>query len=251
MMTRFTITFGLLFLLSNHVSADDFLERLEKLPLVASVKVTVACKNPRHRILNIKDWHFVEREAYAADLRDQSDEPISEKEIDAVYAELLSEVERVQAEQMEVVRHLVKEDALKSVFVEGLSKQDKVVFDAVVRWLRRKKATLQTHRPQLLRIGAAGRLYLVNEVDFVHPLDVDGFQEKFNPVGEDGKVELDARLIEEREDTQVRALLEHEGLSVVILGGGHDLTDNLKRLGEGRCEYVQVETRGYRRANTN
>jgi hypothetical protein len=44
---------------------------------------------PTHRIIHLADWHIVGREDFAADLRSQSSEPISDEEIDRQYAEHL------------------------------------------------------------------------------------------------------------------------------------------------------------------
>ena len=38
---------------------------------------------------------------------------------------------------------------------------------------------------------------------------------------------------------------EHGRVAVVVLGGRHDLTDNVGRLDRGGCEYIRVATRSY------
>jgi hypothetical protein len=247
MQTTKLIALLLTFILVAAAHADHWTANLENLPQVAHVSVRLECEQPTHRILHIKDWHFVARDVFAADLRDQSKGPISAEQIDAAYDQLLIEVEKVQAEQIEIVRRLTQAKIARAIFIEGLSQQEKPFFDLIVRSLRRQHATLDTHRSQLLRIGAAGRLGLTEEISHVRPLEADGFRDRFNPVDEDGNVTFDNRLIENREDTHVEALLKHDGLSIVILGGQHDLTDNLQRLRRQPCQYIQVETKAYRR----
>ena len=51
----------------------------------------------------------------------------------------------------------------------------------------------------------------------------------------------DPEAIEAREDFIVRTLLESGPVSVVILGGSHDLAKNVERLSGGKAEYLRVE----------
>jgi hypothetical protein len=43
----------------------------------------------------------------------------------------------------------------------------------------------------------------------------------------------------------VRRLLKGRGMAVVVLGSGHDLRDNVPRLGDGRGAYVRVTPKGH------
>jgi len=52
---------------------------------------------------------------------------------------------------------------------------------------------------------------------------------------------------EPRQDAQVRAIIEGGPLALVILGGAHDLTDNVRKLAGRAGEYVRVTTRWGRR----
>jgi hypothetical protein len=49
-----------------------------------------------------------------------------------------------------------------------------------------------------------------------------------------------------RHDAQVRAVLDGGPLALIVLGGAHDLTDSVRRLGGGRCEYIRVTTKRFR-----
>ena len=44
----------------------------------------------------------------------------------------------------------------------------------------------------------------------------------------------------------VKKMLDGGPFVFVVLGGGHDLSDNIERLGGGTCEYLTVETGMYR-----
>ena len=86
------------------VSAENILAGL---PGVEKVEVLVAADWPTHRIIHIADWHFVPRAAFAADLRDQSEDPIDDEDIDTLYAEHLDEVQRVQSIQRRLLAGLI------------------------------------------------------------------------------------------------------------------------------------------------
>lgn len=62
----------------------------------------------------------------------------------------------------------------------------------------------------------------------------------------DGDVTLDADKIEARQDALLRKLIENDAFVLVILGGAHDLSDNVARLSDGACDYVRVTTRSVR-----
>ena len=71
--------------------------------------------------------------------------------------------------------------------------------------------------------------------------------EETNPLSEDGHIELDPETIEAREDAMVKKMLDGGPFAFVVFGGGHDLSDNIERLGGGTCEYLTVETGWYSR----
>jgi len=154
------------------------------------------------------------------------------------------------------------------VYVEGLTDQDVPIFKAKIAALRKVRAELdelrgllqgddasteqlealqqQFHR-DLLHIGAAGRLNMDGKIEAVLPLEDADTYEAADPVAADGTVVLDPDKIEARQDAQVRKLLKAGKFAFVILGGAHDLQDNITRLAGGDCEYVVVTTWAYRR----
>ena len=50
---------------------------------------------------------------------------------------------------------------------------------------------------------------------------------------------------EVREDAIVKNLLHDGAFTFIVLGGGHDLSDNIERLSGGTCEYLTIETSKY------
>jgi len=103
------------------------------------------------------------------------------------------------------------------------------------------------HRLDLLRVGAAGQLFMAGILEEVVPVDDAELLARANPVAEDGGVNLDREIIEARQDAQVRAMIEGGRFALVILGGAHDLADNVAKLAGRDGEYVRVTTRWGRR----
>lgn len=258
------------------LNADPF-PLLRQLPNVVEVERHGQTHQPTRRIIHIADWHFVPKDDYAADLRSLSTEPISDEEIARQHAELLEQVELIQQQQIELLRMLVRQHELKRVHVEGLAEKEEFIFDAKVSALRKvgqelvelKKEKEQLlalgdpdddtrkiidgieeieaqHRSDLLHLGAGGRLLLNGEIEAVPPLENAAAHAASNPVSDDGAVALDQAKIEAREDAQVRLLLDGGPVAVIILGGAHDLSDNLERLSSGTAEYIRVELKAWK-----
>ena len=110
-------------------------------------------------------------------------------------------------------------------------------------------STLDTYRADLLQVGAAGKLVLNGEQLAIKPLDSQRWLERTNPVDESGRVrQVPRRQLEAREDAMVRELLDaNVKCAVIVLGGGHDLTDNLRRVCRDDWEHISVATRSHRR----
>ncbi|WP_254509066.1 hypothetical protein [Anatilimnocola floriformis] len=184
----------------------------------------VAIPDGKTHIIHVRDWHYVSKENYAADTGLEGDE------LDKDYAEFLGQVKAVQESQKAILRNH------KTVYIERLSKGDMPIFEAMIR-VQRKAPDEQT----ALNIGAAGQLLVEKKIK-VRPAEADDFR-KANPV-KDGKVEIDEKLMEEREDAIVKNLLKKKGTVVLILGGGHDLSDNIRRL-KVDCGYTTITPKDY------
>ena len=107
---------------------------------------------------------------------------------------------------------------------------------------------LQGYHLQMVEIGAAGRLLVSGEIEDVFPLEDEELLNAANPVTADGQVRFDALKLQARHDAIVKNVLKEGSFGLMILGGDHDLSENVRRLGEGRCEYVRVTMKRYREA---
>ncbi|MEX0805830.1 MAG: hypothetical protein WD688_21305 [Candidatus Binatia bacterium] len=79
------------------------------------------------------------------------------------------------------------------------------------------------------------------------PCEDETLLDAAKPIADDGMYREDAAAIEAREDFIVRTLLESGPVSYVILGGSHDLKDNVERLSGGKAEYLRVELEAWRK----
>lgn len=254
---------------------------LRQLPGVADVEAPPPAKKPTHRLVHLRDWHFVPRDLYALDMQTAYKRPLSDHDIGLLHKELLLEVELVQTEQMALLRCLIKHHGLRRVFSEGFSPNELQMYKdkiaalrgvekehipvlrqqlAEVRALlagmkegdeRYAKAKnveaeilglLDQHRVALLGLGAAGRLLISGELDEVLPLEDAEKLEQAKPITPSGEVKLDPVKVEARHDAQVRTAFADGPFAVVILGGSHDLSVSASRFTGGRCEYLRVTT---------
>ena len=107
---------------------------------------------------------------------------------------------------------------------------------------------LQGYRLQMAEIGEAGRLLVSGEIEEVLPLEGSDPLDAANPVTADGQVRFDAMKVLARHDAIVENVMKGASFGLMIQGGDHDLSENVRRIGEGRCEYVRVTTGRYREA---
>jgi hypothetical protein len=114
-------------------------------------------------------------------------------------------------------------------------KDDAAAIDEMVR----------EHRRRLLEYGAAVQLEVDREVE-VLLLDDRELLEGTKPVAQAGKMQPDPASREARHDGQVRAALKSGRVSFIILGGDHELSERVRRLGGGAVEYIRVTTTRYK-----
>lgn len=265
--------------LDSHVA-----DLLRQLPGVVEVEVAVAADKPTCRIVHLRDWHHVPKALFAIDMKQAHGRELTVEEIDRLHQELLLEVQAVQLEQIALLRCLIRHHGLKTIFSEGLTGKDYANFVEIVGVLgkmerdqvgpmrkelvgfREMLATMDAksesyaevkkieaemavlidqHDLRLLEYGAAGRLLAAREIEQVLPLDDADRLDMAKPVTPSG-VKIDREKVAAREDAQVKAVMDKGGIGLIVLGGSHDLSDSVRRLGQGRCEYIRVTTRRFK-----
>jgi hypothetical protein len=205
--------------------------------------IGVKADKPTHRIVHLRDWHFVPKDSYAIDMKDATGKELTTEEIDRLHEELLLEVEAVQLEQMALLRCLIKHHGLKRIFSEGLASKDQPDYRKRIAVLgnmernliielrkqladvreimngmepksdRHEKAKkieseittgmIDKHKVQLLEIGAPGRLLIAGDIEEVLPLEDADLLEKANPITPSG-VRLDPKKKKARQDRSGR-----------------------------------------------
>lgn len=125
---------------------------LQKLPGVIGIEVPSLTGPRTARIIHLKDWHFVSKEMFATDLRDQSD-AISNEEIDSQYEAFLQHVEAVQIEQTTLLRCLIQHHGLKQVFSEGLTDSYQPKYLDTIAKLRRMETEIPEMQEQQRKVS--------------------------------------------------------------------------------------------------
>jgi hypothetical protein len=258
----------------NPTRIDDLslhiLDLLKQLPGVGKVEVLVAVEKPTQRIIHLADWHFVPRNLFDIEMEQAHGRKLTEADKDALYRQLLLQVEVVQIQQLGVLRCLIKHHGLKQVFQEGLTKERLSAFkervealDGIpalreqligVRQLQKTAkgerlamakaiekevlSLIEARKPELLEIGAAGQMYLTKELASVLPLDDSQLLDEAKPVI-DGKVKFDAEKVKRREAVMVKAVLDNGKFGLIVLGASHDLSVAVRER-SGSCEYIRV-----------
>ena len=225
--------------------------QLRKLPSVHSVTSTpIKIKTKTKQIIiHLMNWHFISK--------DSSDDELSEAEIDKQYLGFLNDVEAIQKEQKQILRYLIKHRNVQSVYMEGLTEKNLSAFNSFVKTLREFEVPegdgaldlflKEQYRRDLMQMGAAAQLLINRRLESVLPLENAEAFEAANPVGKDGKIRFDKYAEEKREDEMLRILMKGQGIKVILLGGGHNLTDSLKRMKVDSVLYVRLKSKEYER----
>lgn len=214
---------------------------LRSAPGVADVELLVRPRRPKCRLIQICDVHLASLDDLARDLRDQYGDSITEAEISAEHQAWLAVTGEVQANQRKLLRWLVQHQRVKRVFSEGLTQADVPVYRMIVTAIRRNPTS-----DAALRVGAAGQLLAAGELADVLPAEDEAAFENANPFA-GGKVNFGGPANHARETAIVSRMIGSGPLAVIVLGGGHDLADEVRQLGGGTCEYLKVWVEGYLR----
>ena len=171
----------------------------------------------------------------------------------------------IQLEQRDILRLLTRRHGLDHICIVGLVERDVSIYKAKARVLGdfgekiselhdsradlegdedseligQIDAVLKKYRRDVLHLGAAGQIFLSGEITNIRPSESLETYEQADPL-KDGTVVLDEKAIERRQDAIVRVLTANN-VSLVILGGAHDLADNLP----ADVEYLRVTTAFY------
>ena len=238
--------FCLLLLTGIGQAAEPIFNLLDDTPAVAKVENPV--KGTR-ALIHIRDWHWVPYDYIEAELPDDT----PSEEVATTYVTHLEQVREVQEEQFTVLKKLVDREGI-AVFREGLTPDIQPAYRTVSQALWRRHEEIPEvgdelfKRPNVLSLGSPGRLLARGLIKQVHAADTDATLALTNPLLPDGTLRKVApEAIEKREDHMVRQVLRTGGNAVVILGGAHDLSDNIRRLGNGRLGLITVTTRAYRK----
>jgi hypothetical protein len=243
-------------------------ETLRTLPGVAGVEVLVPVADPRHRIIHVRDYHHVPRDLFALDAKHAAGRTLSGEELDRLYATLLNNVDAVQRQQELILGALADQYGLRQVLVEGLTDEGQRNYDGIVNGFKATADRLDALRAEAKEVegdgsmlahlerlargvrtdslpyGAAGR-FAGRGLLKVLPLDDAGPLNAANPVRPDGTVRPDPAAVAARNDAQVRRALAGNPVTVIVLGGDHDLSAAVRRLGNGAAEYIRVTPRSY------
>ena len=208
---------------------SDGVERVERL-------VGTAPSRRRHRIIHIADLHTATIDELAVDLRDQ-DPDVTYDQIEAEHQAVMTAARRVQRGQRALIRWLAKYHGVDRVYVEGLTNGNLSAYMRLVSVFRNGGADRVP--PQL---GAVAQALAAGELKDVAPAEDEAAYKHADPFAGD-RVAFEGAANDAREAAIVRRLVARGPLSVVVLGGAHDLSRHVEALGD--CEYLRVFVEGW------
>jgi len=237
----------LCFFLLNSVcqAAAPLLTELRNSPEVMQAEQPVKAA---HCIIHIRDWHWVPYGYVAAELpADAPDSVVMES-----YIQHLNEVREVQEEHFRLLRRPCL-SRIRTLYREGLTPDVQPLFRRISLTLWRGHRSLPParhllERPNVLSLGVPGRLIATGLLKDVRAADTDSTLALTSPIGESGRLRtVPPVAMEQREDHMVQLMRQSGDSCILILGGAHDLTDNVRRLGRGKLGLIVVTTKAYQR----
>jgi hypothetical protein len=222
-------------------------------PPDVTVKVAVECDSPKLTIIHIRDWHFVDKERFTLDVRDESESELSDDDINELFEEHRATVAKVQKRQKRLIKNLVKGLEIKQVFQEGLTAEQLPAYQKRIAIFKNFKPYLPTgdspldqltrheYQTDMLLIGAPGQLLIDDHIKAIVPAEDAKAYKAANPLKPDGTIVFDEKVNEAREDAIVRNLMNASGTAVIVLGGAHDLSDNVS----AGVQLVEVTVKAY------
>lgn len=228
------------------VSSEQLFDEPRKsLPHVANVTRHGPAEQPTHRIIHFCNWHLVDPQEYAADLHSQSDDPLTNDELNRYQTQLVDEVSVLQVQQVQLLTQLIDNHGVNQVHLEGFCIGQEASFKRIIgEWTEteRRLAELKAGvadfgdderaKPIAAKIqeiedglnlekahyGAAGQLWHDGFLEKVLPCEDERLLDAAKPIAADGTYREDAEAIEAREDFIVRTLLESGPVSYAIHG---------------------------------
>lgn len=98
---------------------SDSIRAVKTLSSVQDVRV-VRVGRPRHRIIHILDWYYVEKELFVLDIEHTRKVKLTPDEAEQEFPSFLKDLHRIQYEQMHVLRYLQP----RAMFSEGPSEKN-------------------------------------------------------------------------------------------------------------------------------
>jgi hypothetical protein len=109
------------------------------LVLIAGCSHPATKAEPPKRLFHIRNTHFVTAEDFAADMRSQLKESVSDDTLNGWYDTFLDDVESLQDEQTAMLRDLIHEHGVQAVFLEGVTDDNVEAFREKVRQLKKSR----------------------------------------------------------------------------------------------------------------
>jgi hypothetical protein len=217
------------------------------------VQVVPAKAEPKRRIIHLLNWHFVKLEQFGVDVNGLRNEPLSEDELFDEFQSFRDDVQAVQDEQEGLLLDLIRKHGLQKLYCEGLTDEKIDEYQTFLSTLKTRGKRIGKgdsdidllirweNTNDLLMVGTPGKLLMSGELKQVLPTETQKSLKENAPFDSQGNVKLDPIQIEKREDVIVGHLLKADLVVVVVLGGSHDLSNNIPN----DCEYIRVATKKY------
>lgn len=221
-------------------------------------------------VIQLLDMHYISWDQYLGWVKTHDTDIVARGRggLRAQYQSDMHEIEALQLEHESIIRDITTRFGMAVVYVEGLVADDPVtneflmavrggerhlhevartvprVNDFLKKFEAAKPSGLSSTDWFKLSRGAPASLFLSGKLNTIEPVERSTALYTYR-WGLGGRLLYSKDADEAREDAIASTLLKGQMPVLIVLGGGHDLNDNLQRLSAGTCDYLRVKSDAY------
>ena len=227
------------------------------LPSVISVTASET-DHPTSRIIHLISPGTPSKGDFLLALNQMADGRVSQDKLDSLYDEYVLQIKRMQIEHAVIVRCLVKSHGLRRIYVESTSPRDFLLSQSEAEFDSRGDdfGSEGNTRVGLAQVVVDGGTHWIDALISDFPGEFQHWKaaEVRHPRVTSSKSIFKqsnsfAKLVQVRSgqmlDAEAQATLT-DGACCLIVGDANDFTESVKRIADGKCEYVRIETRCWR-----
>ena len=235
-----------------HTSVVD---GVSTLPGVISVTASDT-ERPTSRIMHLISPQIPSKDDFLVSLKQMADGGVSQAQLDSLYDEYGLQIKLMQIEHAVSVRCLVKSHGLRLIYVESTTPRDFMLSqNELVVTGRGGQVDRKENKP----VASVGTTHWIKNLQNDFPDEFQNWVIKEMPHWDSASAESifkrinnSAKVVQKRSgqvmDAEIQAVLTDDSCCLIV-GDANDFSKNASRIGDGKCEYIRIQTKHWQAAS--